>query len=209
MSATEPTVFVVDDDPALRRSIQALLAAAGLHAEMFASGREFLSAYDPARRGPGCLVLDLVLPGEDGVDVLSDLRARTPHLPVIMLTAHGSVPRAVLALRAGAIDFLEKPVRPTALVSRIREALDDDARLHDAESERNAVADRARRLSGRERDVATMLIAGKRSKEMASELGISVRTVEGYRARLLEKMQAESAPHLVTMFLVNRVSLRA
>src|SRR5262249_22781389 len=146
--------------------------------------------------------------GESGLDLLEDLRARPVHPPIIVLTAHGSVPTSVQALRGGAIDFIEKPMRPAALVARIREAIDIDARERDARGQQHAVQERARRLSPREREIAALLMEGKRSKEIADSLGISVRTVEGYRARLLHKMQAESAPHLVTMLLVNEVKLR-
>jgi len=206
MMAASPTVFVVDDDPALRRSLHTLLSAAGLQTETYPSAREFLAAFDAQR--PGCLVLDLLLRGESGLDLLEDLQARPVHPPIIVLTAHGSVPTSVHALRAGAIDFIEKPMRPAALVARIREAFDIDAREREARGQRLAVLERARRLSPREREIAALLMEGKRSKEIAGSLGISVRTVEGYRARLLHKMQAESAPHLVTMLLLSDVKLR-
>jgi two-component system response regulator FixJ len=206
VTAPEPTVFVVDDDPALRRSMSALLSAEGIPAETYASAREFFAAVDPQQ--PGCVVLDLLLRGENGLDVLQDLRSRGLHLPVIVLTAHGTVPTSVEALRAGAIDFVEKPMRPAALLARIREAFELDSRRRLVQAERIAVEQRAQRLSARERDVANLVMTGKRSKEIAAELGISIRTVEGYRARLLHKMQAESAPHLVTMLLVNQVKLR-
>jgi two-component system response regulator FixJ len=206
MTALEPTVFIVDDDPAVRSSIFALLSAGGIRVEMYASGREFLDVFDPQR--PGCVILDLLLRGENGLDVLQELRSRPVHPPVIVLTAHGSVPTSVQALRGGAIDFLEKPTRPTALLARVQDAFEIDSRERVARAQRSVVEERARRLSGRERDVAHLLMTGMRSKEIAAELGISVRTVEGYRARLLQKMQAESAPHLVTMLLVNDVKLR-
>jgi FixJ family two-component response regulator len=207
MTAASPTVFVVDDDPALRRSLHTMLSAAGLQTETYPSARDFLAAFDAQR--PGCLVLDLLLRGgENGLDLLEDLQARPMHPPIIVLTAHGSVPTSVHALRAGAIDFIEKPMRPAALIARIREAFDIDAREREARGQRLAVQERARRLSPREREIAALLMEGKRSKEIAGSLGISVRTVEGYRARLLHKMQAESAPHLVTMLLLTAVKLR-
>jgi FixJ family two-component response regulator len=206
MRAIEPSVFVVDDDPAMRRSMLALFSAQGIRTETYPSGREFLAAFDPQR--PGCVVLDLLLRGESGMDVLDDLRARPLHPPVIVLTAHGTVPASVQVLRAGAFDFIEKPMRPATLLARIREAFELDARERFASQHRTVIEERARRLSARERAVARLLMAGKRSKEIASELGISVRTIEGYRARLLEKMQAQSAAHLVTMLLANGVKLR-
>jgi len=205
MTSAEPTVFVVDDDPALRKSVHALLAAAGIHAEGFASAREFLAAFDPERRG--CIVLDLVLDGENGLELLENLRARPMHPPIIVLTAHGTVPSSVQAMRGGAIDFMEKPMRPPVLVSRIREAFDIDARQHDARAQRSLLEKRAKRLSAREREVASLLMAGKRSKDIATLLSLSVRTVEGYRARLLQKMQADSGPHLVTMLVSSGVKL--
>src|SRR5262249_33843832 len=207
MTSTSPTVFVVDDDPALRRSLHAMLVATGLQTETYPSARDFLAEFDPQR--PGCLVLDLLLRGgENGLELLRNLQARPVHPPVIVLTGHGSVPTSVQALRGGAIDFIEKPLRPAALIARIREAIDIDARERDARGHQQAVHERARRLSARERQIAALLMDGKRSKEIATTLAISVRTVEGYRARLLHKMQAESAPHLVTMLLVNDVKLR-
>jgi FixJ family two-component response regulator len=206
MTAIEPTVFVVDDDPAMLRSMLALFSAQGIRTEMYASGREFLAAFDPQRSG--CVVLDLLLRGESGIDVLDDLRSRPLHPPVIILTAHGSVPASVQVLRAGAFDFIEKPMRPATLLARIREAFELDARERFASQQRTVIEERARRLSARERTVARLLMAGKRSKDIASELRISVRTIEGYRARLLEKMQAQSAAHLVTMLLANGVELR-
>jgi FixJ family two-component response regulator len=207
MTPSFPTVFVIDNDPALRKSLHAVLAAAGLQTETYPSAREFLAGFDAQR--PGCLVLDLHLRGgESGLDLLRDLQALPVHPPIIVLTAHGSVPTSVQALRAGAIAFIEKPMRPTALIARIREAIDIDAHERDVRGQRNSIQERARRLSPREREIAALLMEGKRSKEIAVLLGISVRTVEGYRARLLHKMQAESAAHLVTILLVNDVKLR-
>src|SRR5262245_61153987 len=197
MTSTEPTVYVVDDDPGLRGSLQALLAAQGLRTAGYASCVEFLASFDPEQRG--CIVLDVMLDGEDGLQLLDDLHSRPVHPPVIVLTGHGSIPMSVQALRGGAIDFLEKPASPPVLMGRIREALQSDEHDRTRRASRRAVEDRAKRLSKRERSVAELLIAGQRSKQIAAELGISVRTVEGYRARLLEKMQAASPSHLVTM----------
>jgi two-component system, LuxR family, response regulator FixJ len=199
MTSTEPTVFIVDDDPALRGSLQALLAAHGLRSAGYASGRAFLAGFDPEQ--PGCIVLDMLFDGESGMELLDDLRARPMHPPVIVLTAHGSIPMSVQALHGGAVDFLEKPAPPPVLIARIREALANDGEERARRASRDLVEARARRLSGRERSVAELLITGRRSKQIAAELGISVRTVEGYRARLLEKMEAASPAQLVTMLL--------
>jgi FixJ family two-component response regulator len=203
MSPSSQTVYVIDDNPAVRRSMQALFGAAGLRVETYASSRDFLAAYQPQRSG--CLVLDLRLRGENGLDLLDELGTRGVPLPVIVLTAHGSVPASVRALKAGAIDFLEKPTPPATLVARVREALalGQDRQAKDAE--RTLVEQRAARFTPRERQVARLLVAGKRSKQIAASLGVSPRTVEGYRSRLLEKMQVGSATELVAILLRTRV----
>jgi two-component system response regulator FixJ len=205
MTESSATVFVVDDDSALRTSLEALLDTAGLQTETFASGREFFEAYVPNR--PGCLVLDLRLRGESGMDVLGRLQAEHASLPVIMLTAHGDVPASVHALKGGAIDFLEKPVRPTVLLARIREAVELDRRSRETRAAVSAVEELAKRLTSRERQIATLLMAGKRSKEIASALGIGVRTVEGYRARMLDKMKVSSAAELTAVLVRANVVL--
>jgi FixJ family two-component response regulator len=206
MTEQRPTVFVVEDDFPFRRSLEGLLAAAGLRAETYASSREFLAAFDPER--PGCLILDLRLRGEDGLDLLDHLRQQARRPPTIVLTAFGSVPRSVRALRAGAIDFLEKPARPRALLACIREALETDRRQRVLSEEHRAVEERSRRLSAREQEVATFLAAGKRSREIATELGISVRTVEGYRSRLLQKMRVASTNELIAILIRHGVAIR-
>jgi FixJ family two-component response regulator len=206
MTTTGPTVFVVDDNPAVRRSLQVLMQSAGLDVETFDSSQDFLAAYDSRRAG--CLVLDMRLRGEDGLDLLDKLRGRTASLPVIVLTAHGTVPTSVRALKAGAVDFLEKPARPATLLARIRDALELSQRQRDAESARAAVEQRAARLTSRERQVARLLLAGKRSKEIAAVLGTSVRTVEGYRGRILEKMQVPSTAAFVALLVRTHVVLR-
>ena len=205
MTESSTTVFVVDDDPALRTSLETLLGTAGLQAETFASGREFFDAYAPNR--PGCLVLDLRLRGESGMEVMDRLRAEHASLPVIVLTAHGDVPTSVHALKGGAIDFLEKPVRPTVLIARIREALELDRTSRETRVAASAVEELAKRLTPRERQIAMLLMAGKRSKEIASMLGIGVRTVEGYRARMLDKMKVSSAAELTAVLLRANVVL--
>ena len=205
MAESSATVFVVDDDAALRTSLETLLGTAGLQAETFASGQEFFHAYAPDR--PGCLVLDLRLHGESGMDVLDRLQAERTALPVIMLTAHGDVPTSVHALKGGAIDFLEKPVRPTVLLARIREALELDRSSRETRAAAFAVEELAKRLTPRERQIAALLMAGKRSKEISAALGIGVRTVEGYRARLLDKMKVSSAAELTAVLLRANVVL--
>lgn len=203
MTATSPIVYVVDDNPAVRRSLRALVRSAGLEVETFGSSAEFLAAYDPQRTG--CLVLDVRLRGEDGLDLIDELRGRRAMLPIIVLTAHGSVPTSVRAFKAGAVDFIEKPGPPAMLLGRIREALALARRQRDTETERTSIEQRAARLTPREREVTRLLLAGKRSKEIATALRVSVRTVEGYRSRILEKMQVPSATALVGMLLRTNV----
>jgi RNA polymerase sigma factor (sigma-70 family) len=203
MTAPSQTVFVVDDNAAVRKSLERLFEAAGLTTESHATSKAFLAAWAPSRSG--CLVLDLQLRGESGLDLLDELRARRAALPVIVLTGHGSVPASVRALKAGAVDFLEKPAPPAELVARVHEALALARRQNEEESERALVARRVDRLTARERQVARLLVEGRTSKQIAAALGVSVRTVEGHRSRLLERMQVASATELIATLLRTRV----
>ena len=195
MSDSTPTVFVVDDNPRVRQSVCTLLSAAGLRAEAHASARAFLAAYDSSR--PGCLVLDLRLRGENGLELQDELRRRNAVLPIIVLTAHGTIPASVRALKAGAIEFLQKPTPPTTLLARIRDALAIDENARRQTAIRAASERRLARLTVRERQVLNLLLAGKTSKEIAAGLELSVRTVEGYRARIYLKTEVSSVAQLV------------
>lgn len=190
----EPTVFVVDDNPGLRRSLQALIEAAALSVETYASAQEFLDRYD-ARR-PGCLVLDVRLRGDNGLDLQEELRRRQVTLPIIVMTGYGDVPTSVRAFKGGAIDFLQKPVPPKKLLERIREALEIDRLARAAGAQRDVVLDGIAHLTPRERQVMDLLALGHSSKEIASTLKISVRTVEGHRRVVLRKMGVSSVAHL-------------
>src|SRR5438034_11409137 len=193
------TVFVVDDNAAVRASLRTLFGAAGLHVETYASSADFLAGYD-ARR-PGCLVLDLKLRGESGLDLLEQLPPRPATLPVIVLTAYGRVPASVRAMNAGAIDFVEKSMRPVQLLGCVRTALELAGRQHEVEAAQQAIVQRAARLTPREQQIAELLVAGKRSKEIAASLGVSPRTVDSYRSRLLDKMHVESTTELIAALL--------
>jgi FixJ family two-component response regulator len=199
MSDPVSTVFVVDDNPRVRRSVCTLLAATGLRSEAFASGKEFLAAYDPSR--PGCLVLDLLLRGENGLDLQDELHRRKASLPIIVLTAHGSVPASVRALKAGAIEFLEKPAQPATLLAHIRDALAMDERARQQAATRAANVQRLALLTARERQILDLLVGGKTSKEIATSLGVSVRTVEGHRARIYVKTEVSSVAQLIRVVL--------
>ena len=191
---TAPTVFVVDDNASVRKSLQALVAATGLAVETYASAAEFLAAYDPKRAG--CLVLDVRLRGESGLDLQDELRRREVTLPVIVMTGYADVPTSVRAFKSGAVDFLRKPVPPQKLLAQIREAVEVDRRARNAAAERATVADRIAQLTPRERQVMELLAVGRSSREIATALGLSVRTVEGHRREVLRKMEADSAVQL-------------
>jgi len=190
------TVFVVDDNAGVRNSLRALLESAGLAVETYASSEEFLAVHDPER--PGCLVLDVRLrSGANGLDLQDELRRRDCLLPIIVLTGHGNVPTSVRALKAGAVDFLQKPIEPTALLERIRSAIETDRQARDASMKRAGVKARMARLTPREREVMKLLVKGETSKEIAYELHLSVRTVEAHRRTVLRKMKVTSATQLV------------
>jgi FixJ family two-component response regulator len=196
---TEATVFVVDDNLGVRKSLRALVESAGLAVETYASGEEFLAAYEPER--PGCLVLDVRLRHGNGLDVQDELRRRKTMLPIIVLTGHGNVPTSVRALKAGAAEFLQKPAPPKLLLERIRAAIDSDRQARAVTTERTVVMERLARLTPREREVMELLIAGKTSKEIAVAMNVSVRTVEGHRRMVLSKMDVSSATQLVATVL--------
>jgi FixJ family two-component response regulator len=193
------TVFVVDDNVGVRKSLRALLESAGLAVETYASGEEFLAAYDPER--PGCLVLDVRLRESSGLDLQDDLRRCKVMLPIIVLTGHGDVSSSVRALKAGAVDFLQKPAPPKLLLDRIRAAIDIDCQARAMTTERTAVMERLAHLTPREREVMELLIGGKTSKEIAPAMNISIRTVEGHRRVVLSKMNVSSAAQLVRTVL--------
>ena len=191
---TAPTVFVVDDNPGVRKSMQALVEAAGLAIETYASAADFLAAYD-VRRG-GCLVLDVRLRGESGLDLQDELRKRNVTLPIIIMTGYADVPTSVRAFKAGAVDFLRKPVPPKKLVAQIREAIEVDRRARETAAQRAVVTDHTAQLTPRERQVMELLAVGNSSKEIATTLSVSVRTVEGHRRNVLRKMGVDSAVQL-------------
>ena len=186
----EPVVFVVDDDPALRDSIALLARAEGLAVRTFDSARSFLDAWDRAE--PGCLIVDLRMPGLSGLDLQERLAGDPDAPPIIFLTGYGTVPAAVRALKAGAMDFLEKPFDPATLLARVRDALACDRR-------RRSDARRLAALTRREREVLEQVASGKPNKVIAAGLGISERTVEQHRAHGLRKIGLRSVAELVRL----------
>jgi FixJ family two-component response regulator len=194
-----PVVHVVDDDDAVRGSLNLLLKSAGLVAATHASAEAFLAAYDPER--PGCLVLDVRMPGIDGLELQQELNRRGMIIPVIFITGHGDVPMAVEAMQHGAVDFLQKPFRDQDLIERVREALARDGARRAQLAASRVIAARLASLTRREQQVLRLLVRGYSNKRMAGELGVSQRTIEIHRARVMQKMQARSVAQLVRLSL--------
>lgn len=196
---TEPIIHIVDDDDAVRDSLALLLNFRGYRCRGYASAEECLKAWRPDWRG--CLLLDLRMGGMDGLSLQQVLAQRGSHLPVVFLTGHGDIAHARAALKGGAVDFLEKPYAEEALLEAIREAVARDARQHAEHTLSEEIAARIARLSERERQVMDLTVAGKPNRDIAVLLDISPRTVEVFKARMMEKMQARSLPELVRMCL--------
>lgn len=202
MSPAEPdqSIFIVDDDEALRDSLVWLLESSGYQVCAYDSAETFLDAYRAEMTG--CLVLDVRMPGMSGLELFEELRQRHCTLPVIFITGHGDVPMAVAAVKRGAVDFIEKPFGDRAMLGLIEESL---ARERDSRQQRQLEAETARRLADltqREREVLDLIIAGKLNKQIADLLGISIKTVEVHRARVMEKMGASSLAELVQNVII-------
>ncbi|MDY6946074.1 MAG: response regulator FixJ [Pseudomonadota bacterium] len=194
-----PTIFVVDDDSAVRDALKLLLRSVGQSVETYGAGSEFLESYSEDR--PGCLVLDIRMPGMSGLELQQKLNEKHSILPIIFITGHGDVPMAVEAMQAGAVDFIQKPFRDQDLIDRINQALEKDTSNRAALGERNDIRRRLETLTPREREVLDLVVHGKANKVIAGDLKLSQRTVEIHRARVMEKMQASSLAHLVRMVL--------
>ncbi len=196
---TAQTVYIVDDDPAIRIAMQALLESVGLRHATFASADEYLQYADRYR--PGCLVLDIRMPGLGGLELQDELVARGGALPIIFITGHADVPMAVEAMQKGAFDFIQKPFRDQELLDCIRDALLAEQEQRKLRQQHDEVADRLDRLTRREREVFDLVVKGKPNKVIAYELDVSQRTIEIHRARVMEKMEARSLADLVRMHL--------
>lgn len=197
----QPTVFIVDDDQGIRHAMELLMRTVGLDCETFGSADEFLERFDPER--PGCLVLDIRMPGMSGLELQQRLGERTCRLPVIFITGHGDVPMAVRAMQEGAVDFIEKPFRDQELLDVIRGALRTDGERRAEQRETADISARIERLTKREQQVMDLVVTGKPNKVIAWELGVSQRTVEIHRARVMEKMEARSLADLVRMQILH------
>ena len=203
MPSPTATVSIVDDDPSVLKALGRLIATAGYRVKTFDRAPDFLERCLP--KGPNCLVLDLRMPGFGGLDVQRELAARGLHLPVIFLTGHGTIPSSVEAMKAGALDFLTKPVRGAELLEAVRAALDKDRDRLKEQHELDLIRRRIATLSPREHEVFRWVIAGRLNKQTASEMGISEKTVKFHRAMVMRKMEASSVAELT--ILADRVGV--
>jgi len=195
----EQTVFIVEDDAAVRDSLGLLLGLQGFRTQSFGCAEDFLRIYQPS--WAGCLLLDVRMPGMNGLELQESLRRQGLALPVIIMTAHGDITTVRTALKSGAVDFLEKPVDPAALLAAVRAALDADAARRRAGMEAEGARQRLSVLTARERQVMELVAKGCHNREIAETLGISPRTVEVHKARVMEKLQVQSVPELVRIVL--------
>ncbi len=197
MGEPQPTVYVVDDDPDLLRAIERLLQSAGLSVTTFASAHKFLDEYD--RNAPGCLVLDLALPGLNGLELQRVLEQQASVLPIVFLTGRGDIAASVQAMKHGAADFLTKPIDDTALIAAIHDALAKDQVLRRASVERERVAKCLATLTERERQVLEQIVAGRLNKQIAAELGTVEKTIKFHRGNLMRKMGVRVVADLVKL----------
>lgn len=193
----EPTVFVVDDDQAVRSVLHFVLTSAGYGVELHANAQEFLEACDPER--PGCLVLDVRMPGMSGLSLQQELVQQNVMLPVIILTGHGDVPMAVRALKQGAFDFLEKPFENEALLNSVQRAVEFNLQQHRRKDCHRKLGERLELLTPPEREVLEGIMAGRLNKMIASDLGVTISTVEKRRKHIMEKLQADNLSELLQM----------
>jgi FixJ family two-component response regulator len=197
MTENRSTIFVVDDDASVRDAIGNLLESVGMKAESFASAEEFLNAERP--EVPGCLVLDVRLPGRGGMEFQDDLAKEGIRIPIVFITGHGDIPMTSRAMKAGAVDFLTKPFQKKELHAAIQQAVEKDRIRRDEQAGLAGLQARYETLTGREREVMRLVVAGLMNKQAASELGLSEITVKVHRGRVMQKMEADSLADLVRM----------
>jgi len=197
MRESAPLVFVVDDDHSMRRSLARLLSSAEIEVKVFASADEFLACEKPDR--PSCLILDLKLERQSGLDLQDEMARRGIMLPIIFITGYGSVPTSVRAMKGGALDFLEKPFSRRDLIDAIRRAVENDRKARQERTAADEIRQRIASLTPRERQVLAHVVAGKLNKQIASDLGIAEKTIKVHRARVMQKMKVTSLAELVRL----------
>ena len=197
--STKTSVFVVDDDQEVRDALRLLMESVGLSVATFASARDFLDQFAPDLAG--CILLDVRMPGMSGLDLQARLAAERLHPPIIVITGHGDVPMAVRAVQAGALDFIEKPFNDQSLLDSVHRAMEQDARQRGEASRLADIRGRYDTLTPREKEVLELVVAGKRNKVIAAELSVSQSTVEAHRAKVMEKMEADTLSDLMRMML--------
>jgi len=195
MPAATPIVFIVDDDISVRESLELLIRNEGWHAESFTSAREFLDR--PRQLVPSCLLLDIYLPGVNGLDLQKSLAAERKDMPIIFISGHGDVPKTVQAMKAGAVDFLTKPFNEEVLLTSIRQAVECSRRALSNDTEMQELRERYASLTPRERQVMELVVSGLLNKQVGGELGISEITVKAHRGQVMQKMKADSFAALV------------
>ena len=197
MTETEPIVFIVDDDDSVRKSLARLTTSMGLKVETFSSANTFLKrdAYD----GPACLVLDIRMPGLSGLDLQTELAKAERTLSIVFITGHGNIPMSVQAIKAGAVDFLEKPFEDQALLDAVNLAIQKDSAARQRQAELSLIQQRVDSLTPREHEVFALVVTGMLNKQIAFELGTSEKTIKVHRARVMQKMKADSIADLVRM----------
>ena len=196
----DPTVFIVDDDDEVRSALALLMESVGMPTETFESAQVFIQQFNPQRSG--CLVLDVRMKGMSGLDLQERLSKEAIYPPIIVITGHGDVPMAVRAVKAGAIDFIEKPFNDQVLLDSIHRAIEQDAQRRGKAMQLAEIENRLARLTPREREILNQVVSGKRNKTIAFDLDISQSTVEAHRSKVMEKMQARSLSDLMRMMLV-------
>ena len=197
VTTSKPTVFVVDDDSDMRESLRDLISSVRLPVKDYGSATEFLDDYDPAI--PGCLLLDMRMPGMSGLDLQDTLHEQAIDIPIIMITGHGDVPMAVRAIKHGAVDFIEKPFRGQVLIDRIGEAIKNDAKTREARARRVEIEERVSLLTPREREVVDMVVTGTTAKQIAAQLGVSTQAIYAHRKRAMTTLKVSSVARLTML----------